>query len=308
MTMSVTEKKAYLATIIAIVLFGFSFMFLKIALTENGGRIFDVLSYRFILSSIIILLLKFCKIIRLDFKGKSLRMLFMMCLLQPVLYFILEVIGVSKVASSEAGMMLSVMPVFTIVMGSIFLKERITRRQVFFILVSISGIILINVMSYQPGNSSNLGRFVLLLSIATGSMYSILSRKLSLEFTPIERTFAMQLIGGGAFFMISLSTNLWNRTVASYFSNLANPRLLFPILYLGIGCSLVAFFLLNYAVTHLEVSKTSILTNLAPIVSILAGVLILNERFLWYHFVGSVIILLGVIGATWFSPRAKPFQ
>lgn len=296
--------KAYGASLTATTLFGLSYLFLKIALDANGGRIFNLLSYRFLLAAIALLILIVLGFVRLHFKGKNIKALLLMCLLNPALYFTLEILGVSRVASSEAGMMLSILPVSTMILGIIFLHERVTRWQVFFALLSISGIILINVCSYEPGDSSNLGRIILLLSILAGSSYSVTAKKISLEFSAIERTASM-IFSGALFFTVAATlANLKDGMMPDYFHQLANPSVFLPVLYLGIGCSLVAFFMLNYAITHLPVSKTSIMANFATVVSILAGVIFRHEPFYWYHGVGSVIILLGVIGTTWYRQRS----
>ena len=297
------KAKAYAASVTATVLFGFSFLFLKIALEQNGGHVFDVLSYRFLISIIGLCLLWATRVIRLDFKEKNLKSLLFMCLLNPVLYFTLEIAGVSRVASSEAGMMLSVLPVVTILFGRILLHERISVWQGVFIALSICGILLIQVMSYRPGDSSNLGRLILLGAIIAGSAYSVTSRKIARHFSPIERTAAMTIVGGLTFTTLSWVNRLSAGTLRVYFENITRPGLLLPVLYLGLGCSLLAFFLLNYAVTHLEVSRTSVLANLATIVSIIAGAVFLNETIRWYHLIGSAVIIAGVIGANRMVPN-----
>lgn len=296
------KTQATIAAVMATVLFGFSFLFLKLALAQNGGHVFDILSYRFLISTIGLGVLWATRVIRLDFKGKDLKPLLFMCLANPVLYFSLEIAGVSRVASSEAGMMLSVLPVVTILFGRMLLHERISLRQGIFITLSIGGILLIQAMSYQPGDSSNLGRLLLLGAIIVGSAYSVISRKIAHQFSPIERTAAMTIVGGLSFTIISWANRLSAGTFWAYFDNLGKPGLILPILYLGLGCSLMAFFLLNYAMTHLEVSRTSVLANLATIVSIIAGAVFLHETIRWYHLVGSAVIIAGVIGANRTAP------
>ena len=290
--------KAYGASLLATTLFGLSFLFLKIALEANGGRVFDILSYRFLIGSAVMLFLLRAGLVQTRFRGKDWRGLLLMCLLNPALYFTLEILGVSRVASSEAGMMLAVLPVTTTILGILFLGERIRFRQWFFALLSISGILLIQLCSYEPGNSSNLGRILLLLAILAGSAYSIVTKQLSSTYTATERTAAM-IFSGAVFFTILAFLSDWrDKRLADYFANFVNPRVLLPILYLSLACSVIAFFLLNYAIGRLPVSRNSVMANFATVVSILAGVVFLQERFLWYHALGSVLIVTGVIGTT----------
>lgn len=300
------DLKAFGASLAATTLFGLSFLFLKVALGANGGRVFDLLSYRFILAALIVLGLWKARVIRLDYALKGIKPLLPLCLLNPVLYFILETLGVNRVASSEAGMMLSILPVSTTIFGIVFLKERVTARQILFALVSISGIVLINIYGYVPGASSNLGRFLLLLCVLTASSYGTYSRKLSVRYTPIERTAAMILTGSVFFTGLALLANLRDGSMGVYFANLGNPRVVLPVFYLSIGCSIGAFGLSNYAITHLPISRNAVMGNFSPVVSITAGTLILQEPLYWYHILGSSIILCGVIGTTLLRPKAVP--
>ena len=51
------------------------------------------------------------------------------------------------------------------------------------------------------------------------------------------------------------------------------------ILYLSVISSVVAFLMINYALTHISVTITASFNNLITVVSVLAGVLLLHEPF-----------------------------
>ena len=79
------------------------------------------------------------------------------------------------------------------------------------------------------------------------------------------------------------------------------------IAYLGILSSLIAFFLINFTLSRIEASKSSVFANLSTIVSIIAGVVLLHENFKLYHLIGSILILLGVWGTNYFTKKiVKP--
>lgn len=292
------EKLGYAAFIGASVIWGFSFLFTKRALAHLDGRLFDLLSYRFVISSIILLAMWALKIIKLDFKGKDLRPLLIMAALQPGLYFVFETMGIDRVATSETGLILAMFPIVTTVFGVFFLKERVTAKHWGFIFLSVMGVIMINAIGYKPGDSTNLGRFFLMMAVLIGSAFNMLSRRLSTKFTPVERTMSMMLMGALMFSAASFYTHIKAGTMSLYLPSLFKPEFAFPILYLSIGCSLMAFFFVSFSSTHLEMSKTSVLGNTNTLVAVLAGVLILKEPIYWYHAVGGAIILAGVIGAS----------
>ncbi len=56
----------------------------------------------------------------------------------------------------------------------------------------------------------------------------------------------------------------------------------------------MAFGLLNYSVTYLDAATATVFSNIIPVVSLLAGVLMLGEPFSAAYLLGVVLILLGV--------------
>ena len=47
----------------------------------------------------------------------------------------------------------------------------------------------------------------------------------------------------------------------------------------------------------------SVFANLGTVISIIAGVLILNEDIFYYHIIGSVLIISGVLGTNFLGRK-----
>lgn len=77
---------------------------------------------------------------------------------------------------------------------------------------------------------------------------------------------------------------------------LFEPRFLLSILYLGVLSSLITALLSNYVLAKIDASKMIVFSNLATLISIVAGVVILNEELFFYHIIGSILIIMGIIG------------
>ena len=69
---------------------------------------------------------------------------------------------------------------------------------------------------------------------------------------------------------------------------------LIAILYQGIGCSVVAFFLSNVAIANIGVNRTSSFIGVSTVVSIIAGTVLLKESFTSMQIAGAVVIIIGV--------------
>ncbi len=297
-------------------IFGFSFLFSKRGLETFSP--FQLLAFRFSAAAIGLGILALFGWIKVSFKGKRVGLLLLLSLVQPGLYFVFESYGLKYATSSEAGIMIALIPIVVTVFGALFLKEKPSLFQVLFILLSTLGVSFIVVMGGIAAKNEGaslisgqfLGYLLLLGAVFAAAFYNILSRKSSLHFRPIEITFVMMWFGMISFNLLAIVEQAAAGKLSHYFAGLADPGALFSILYLGILSSIVAFFLVNFMLSRLEASRSAIFGNLTTIISILAGVLFRNEKFLWFHLVGSIMILLGVWGTNRFSPsrvrRGKP--
>jgi hypothetical protein len=82
-------------------------------------------------------------------------------------------------------------------------------------------------------------------------------------------------------------------------------RLLYIILYLGIGNSILAFFCWNASIRLLGPSGTALFGNLIPIFSSIEAVLILGEQFSYAHLASAVLVVGGLLVAN-LPFRSKP--
>ncbi|MBP1745173.1 MAG: permease [Firmicutes bacterium] len=294
----------YMSCITASIIFGFSFMFSKKALGTAGP--FELLSFRFGAAFLTMSLLALLKIIKIDYKNKPLRSLFLLSFTHPFLYFIFETFGIKYGSTLQAGIMLALIPIFVAVLGAWLLKEIPSLKQALFIVLSVAGVMLIIAMgSTSSGSVSIAGTVFLLMAVLAASIYNILSRKLSSDFTPMEITYFMMAFGALFFNLISVADHIKNGTLSSYFILFSDTGFSISILYLGILSSSIAFLLINYSLSKIKASENAVFSNLSTIVSIAAGVLFMNEAFFWYHLAGAALILLGVWGTSYFGGKVN---
>ncbi len=281
-------------------IFGLSFLFSKKAL--NIVEPFTLLSFRFLVAFLIMSILIFSGIIKINYKGKKIKNLLILGLTQPIIYFIFETFGIQSSSSSQAGLMIALIPIFVTILSAYILKETPSKLQCGFIFLSVSGVVLIVLMNGSSSSTGSLlGAFLLLGAVFSAAMFNILSRKYSKKFSPMELTYAMIAMGAVFFNLVSIFKHIRANTLTEYFSPLRNGTFLVSISYLGILSSIVAFFLINFTLSRIEASKAAIFANLSTVVSIIAGVVLLHESFKIYHIIGSIFILLGVWGTNYFT-------
>lgn len=284
-------------------IFGFSYLAIKIALESFSPL--ELLSYRFLLAAVVLALLALAKVIKINLKGKPVRYLIYLSIFEPVLYFAFETMGIKLTSSSEAGLFVALNPVFVTILAVFFLKEKPTVKQFCFILTSVAGVLFILFMSGQASLDGHFVGILFLVGVVlSAGGYNILCRKSSRIFTPIEITFVMMWVAAVVFNILRIIQDLLtgHESSAAMIFTLKGG---ISLLYLGILCSIAAFFLLNYLLSKLTVARASVFSNLTTVVAILAGVIIGKEAFYWHEIIGGVMILAGVWGTNYFAAKEK---
>ena len=291
------EKKGMLAAGVAYTIFGLSYLFSKMALDVAEPAI--LLCARFTVTLVALNVLAAAGVLKLNLRGKRLWGPILLGLLQPVLYFVLENYGLKYTTTSFTGMVSSVSPVFTAILGAVMLRERPNVRQWIAIAVTITGVMLVSVGA-SSGQNTVLGCLCLLAAYFSGSFYSILVRRLSKEFTPFELTYVMFTVGF-VFFAALAVFQYRGDTFSALGSALAQPKFIVAVLYLGILASVGAYMLANYSLARLPVARSSIFNSLSTVVSVLSGIVIMHDPFTWVSVLAFVLILAGVWGVNHFA-------
>jgi len=268
-------------------IFGFSFLASKSAL-ENLNP-FELLFLRFFFATFIFIFLAAFKVIKISYSGKPLGELGLVCLLQPILYFACETFGIMECSTSTAGLVLGAVPVTVAFLAWAILNEKPTWTRMLSLLVSLSGVAFI-ALNISGGENTVVGLLLLFGAMASASLYNVFSRKSSRNFKPVETTFAMMISGALSFGLLALlkgSPDLMRRAFSVWPS----------IVYLGGLSSVVAFFLVNFNLSRLRASQSSVFSNLSTAVSVAAGIAFRGEQFGLPQATGALLILLGVWGA-----------
>ena len=281
-------------------IFGFTFMFSKVAL--EYVRPVGLIAYRFLIAFITLEILRQFKAFKITINKSKIIPLLLVAIFQPVLYFLFETYGIVKTTSGEAGMMIALIPIFVTLLSALILKEKPRLIQVLFIILSVSGVIFIQIMKSSSGLTFEfIGLTLLLAAVISAAMFNIASRSASKTIRPYELTYFMMLVGAIVFNAIYLVQLAIEDSPLRFITNLYHIELLIPILYLGTIASVGGFFLVNFALSRVPAHVSSIYANLSTIVAILAGTFILREQLFYYHYIGGFMIIVGVYGTVRFN-------
>ncbi len=293
------EKKGMLAATIAYSIFGLSYLFSKMALGVAEPMI--LLAVRFSVTFIVLNLLVGCKLMKLNLKGKNLLGPVMLGILQPVLYFVFENYGLKYTTTSFTGIVSSISPIFTAILGVIFLREKPNWKQWICIVLSIVGVLMVS-MGNSGGENTLAGCLCLLVAYLLGGFYSILVRKLSAQFSSFELTYIMFTVGFVFFAVMAFATH-GNDTISMLTAAVGSRKFIAACLYLGAAASVGAYMLANYSLATLPVSRATIFNSFSTIVSVLSGVVLMGDPFTIVSAIAFVMILCGVLGVNRFADK-----
>lgn len=298
--MDKTRKRALLAALIGNSIFGFSFLFSKIALDIASPGVLVAVRFltAFVVLNFFVLIGSKLKrgdgrpLVEFSLKGKPRKYLILLAVFQPVIYFLAESYGIKYTSSAFAGTIISVIPLMGIVLDVLIMHIKVSKTQIGCAIGSVAGVIITTIGAKQM-EGSIFGVCMLLLAVCSGALFYVFSKKASEHYNAIERTYAMFAIASVVFGAIALAECRGDYK-AMLFDPLMNMAFWGAILYLAVFSSVAAFVILNYASTYISVSEASIFANLTTVISIIAGVVILKESFTIQQMAGAVIIILSV--------------
>lgn len=278
------KKIANISAVIVMIIWGISYLSIKIVVKEIEPTLSAF--YRFFIASIILFItmkIKYPKekILKEDKARMALGGLF-----GVTLYFLFENYSVYYTSASNVAILISSIPVFTLIAQRIIFKEKMGPRKIIGASLSVIGIIII-ITSKQKISLFSKGTFGDLMALGAALVwvvYNIITSRYKGNYKSITIT-AYQSLWGCLFLSPSL-----------FLSELRIPsgKVIINLLFLGIFCSCIAYVLYIYCLDKLGATVITTYINLQPIISLICAYLILKENISIMQIVGSAIIISGV--------------
>ncbi|HIQ35000.1 MULTISPECIES: DMT family transporter [Acinetobacter] len=222
--------------------------------------------------------------------GKDLGKLAVLSAFGMVLYQGLSYTAAHYTTATNMGIVNAFVPVFTIFISYLILKDVPNRFAMFGSLLSFAG--LIYVMS--QGHISSLfeqgghwGDAVMVVAVGFYAFYGVFLKKWQLKL-PLLTSLYVQI---GFALLYHVPFLLWFGLDGINADNAAS------VLYAGVFPSLIAPLLWMVAVQAIGPNRTSIFMNLMPVFTAIIASLWLSEHWTIYHTIGGVMILVGIIMA-----------
>jgi drug/metabolite transporter (DMT)-like permease len=192
--------------------------------------------------------------------------------------------GEVHVPAGTASLLISVAPVFSVLLAAGFLGERVGVRVGIGSLVAVGGSALIALSGGEVGYSA--AAWVVLAAAAVQGLYHAASRPLLARYTPLE--VACYATWSGALFLSPLAPAALGDIPS------AGPGPVLAIGFLGLLPSALGFVLWGYAVSRSTMSTATAALYLVPVVAIAVSFGWLGELPTAFEIVGGLVSMAGV--------------
>ena len=249
--------------------------------------------FRWLLAMLILLPFTYSEIIRnYNYYKKNILLMTFLGFLAVTVFNSLTYISLQTTLIINSTLMASIAPVLMIGFSWLIFKTKTTILQFAGIFLSLLGAFSI----ILKGNINNLfnlyftsGDVWMFTAVVSWCLYSVLLKKIDNSISQLASLQVMVILGLVFIFPLYIIEN-YNT------SFLPTQKIDFVIIiYVAIFASIIAFFSWNKGVSIIGPNRSSLFLHLIPVFSSIWAVSFLNEKFSFFHLIGIIFILSGII-------------
>ena len=254
---------------------------------------FKLSFFRWLLALLILLPFTYSQIIKdFEYYKKNLLLMTVIAILGVTIFNSFTYISLQTTMVINSTLMASISPVMMIGFSWLIFRTKTTMFQFTGIVLSLLGAFSI----ILKGNISNLynlyftsGDIWMVAAVISWCLYSVLLKKIDSTMSQLANLEVMIIIGLIFIFPFYILESLNTSFVPSNSIDFA------IISYVAVFASIVAFFSWNKGVSIIGANRASLYLHLIPVFSGIWAISFLNEKFTFFHVIGVLFILSGII-------------
>ena len=285
-----SDIPAYLALILSMVFVGSSMTTNTFIVDDVPVMVAGLL--RFLIAAVFILIITFAvdgELPRLD--RRSHLTVLAQSLFGSFLFTVLTLHGVSMTTAMISGIILAASPAMVAILSWI-LGDRLSRVAWVGVLLTIGGVLVVNVLDApdeQLASRPMLGAILILLAVLSESLYTIFSRLVAKQASPLGLTCWYTMYG----VLLFLPMGLWG--LRDFDVRTIPMSAWLALTYAGAFVGSAAAVLWYIGLRQLPTSVAGAVTGVMPIAAVLSAWLIAGDHFGWPHLIGMALIVGGIV-------------
>jgi drug/metabolite transporter (DMT)-like permease len=278
----------HLAAFFTIFVWSITFISIKVLLVPFSPL--EIMFFRLILAVLALFIVSPPRLTRVKLTLRDIWKPMLAGLCGVTLYFIFQNIALTYTLAANVSVLVSVAPLFTALVSSVALHEKLKTNFFIGFAAAIAGIVLIAFNGSLVLKLNPLGDLLAILAALVWSFYSVLIKKIQ---TPQGGVFALtrDVFFYGFLFMLPFLPLFEFRLGLERLAVLPN---LANLIFLGVVASALCFVTWNYAVHVLGPVKTSVYIYMIPVITIIVSALVLHETITPVSAAGMALILAGM--------------
>lgn len=215
----------------------------------------------------------------------------------------LFIIGLNRTSPVDASIIATAVPIFVMLLAAAILKEPITGKKAFGVLLGASGGLLLVLSSTQltTGTSSLDGDLMIIVSGLMYAIYLVLSKPLTLRYSSVTIMKWMFL-----FTTVTLLPFTYQYVLSApvFHESVQNWKALSAVFYVLFGATFVPYLLIPMSLKRIRPTTVSMYNYIQPIVASLIAVMIGQDTFSGQKFISALLVFTGVYLVTQSKSRA----
>lgn len=215
----------------------------------------------------------------------------------------LFIIGLNRTSPVDASIIATAVPIFVMLLAAIILKEPITGKKAFGVLLGASGGLLLVLSSTQlaTGTSSLDGDLMIIVSGLMYAIYLVLSKPLTLRYSSVTIMKWMFL-----FTTVTLLPFTYQYVLDApvFHESVRNWKALSAVCYVLFGATFLPYLLIPMSLKRIRPTTVSMYNYIQPIVASLIAVMIGQDTFSGQKFISALLVFTGVYLVTQSKSRA----
>jgi drug/metabolite transporter (DMT)-like permease len=196
--------------------------------------------------------------------------------------------GLARTSVANAALMLAAAPVLIAIMSAALGEERITRTHWFGALLSLAGIYTVVGAGVHLGGATWVGDLMMFGAVCCWAIYTLGSRPLMTRHSPLAVT-GISMAIGTALYIPAVFPHIravaWDRVT---------PGTWIAVVYSALFALCLSYTIWYAAVRQIGSARTSVYSNLVPLVAMAAAALFLHEPLGLRKMMGAAAVLTGV--------------
>ncbi len=273
--------------LLAVIFWGTSFIATKYLLVELNPE--TIISMRLILAIALLLVIALFQKRDFSINLKSHAYILILAMI-AVFHLWIQVTGLKYTTASNTGWIIGTAPIFMAILGLIFFKEKLNILKILGIIIATFGLLLL----VGKGNPTNIdliqnkGDLLVLSSAFTWGIYSMVNKKISLNYSPLMTILYLFIMM--AIIIVPLTVNNTSIRSVVHLSGIG----WLSILFLGLLCSGISYVIWAYALREMESAKVGAFLYFEPFITVLAAWIFLSENITLLMILSGLIITAGV--------------